>query len=287
MWTLLASTLALAGVLDTSVPAGTPEPGGMPAEVVAIARAVRDQPLGDRMEAVSRPLLGRPYALDPLGEGAGLDADPLSRYDIFDCQTFVEEVLALSLAADPLGAAEIRDQLRYGAGPRDYVHRHHFMELQWIPNAIESGWLRDSTADYGATTRLEKEVSAATWTAWGPRSRFAHTNNELPIGTMRLEVLSLDDAITAAERIKPGTLLLTVREDRSWSPIWVSHIGFIVPSTDHPTVRHATKLGSGGTRDHSLTWYLEHLKSYSRLRAIGVSLLEPREQGPRLSRISP
>jgi hypothetical protein len=155
------------------------------------------------------------------------------------------------------------------------------MELQWIPSAIAAGWVVDATTSYGPATRMEKTITAETWEAWSLRSRFAHSDEQLPTGTMALEVLSLDDAIAVAEDIRPGTIVLTVRKDRGWSPIWISHVGFTVPSEDRPTVRHATKMGTGGTRDHGLVWYLEHLKSYTRLPAVGVSLLEPVEQGPR------
>src|SRR5262245_55177664 len=109
----------------------TPSIGApIPAEVLAVATAVRNRPLPERMGAVSSALLGRPYVSDPMGEGVLPDADPFARYDAFDCLTFAEEVLALTLAPDPVHAAEVRASLRYGDEPRDYVHRRHFMELQ-------------------------------------------------------------------------------------------------------------------------------------------------------------
>ncbi len=46
----------------------------------------------------SESFLGSPYLLSPLGEGKGIDADPLYRFDKFDCLTFVETVLAKSYA---------------------------------------------------------------------------------------------------------------------------------------------------------------------------------------------
>lgn len=254
--------------------------GLLPAEIASVARASANLPLPQRMEAISAALLERPYLLDPLGEGRAPDPDPLARYDAFDCLTFTEEVLALALAGDPHHAGEIRTTLRYDGGVPSYAQRRHFMELQWIPSNIEAGWLRDTTAEYGPVDTMEREVTASTWAAWRGRSSFQLDDSELPIGTMRLEVLSLDHAIAAAASIRPGSLLLTVRADRSWSPIWVSHVGIIVPA-DRPTVRHATKMGQGKVRDHDLVWYLNHLKNYSAWPAVGVAILEPLEQGPR------
>lgn len=259
--------------------------GQIPEDVLQRAIAVRDAPLPDRISAVSETLLGRPYLSDPLGEGQGHDSDPFARYDAFDCLTFVEEVMALSMAGDPASAASIRNALRYGDGPIRYGTRRHFMELQWIPGNIADGWLRDATTDYGPTVTLERDVTAHTWSNWGRRSLFHLTDEELPIGTMRLDVLTLDEAKKAAPHIRPGSILLTVREDRPWVPLWVTHVGLIVSTDQGTKLRHATKMGSGGTRDHELIWYLDHVATYSNWKTLGVAILEPVEAGPRVSRM--
>lgn len=290
---LLAATLAHAdpASFDADAAAATaavqPGIGAIPADVLALAEEVRTRPLPERISAISAALLGRPYVSDPMGEGAGADADPLARYDAFDCLTFAEEVLALAMAGDPSHAAEVRNALRYEAGPRDYVHRRHFMELQWIPGTIRDGWLRDTTREYGEVVVLEKEVTAATWKAWAPRKKFAHTDAELPVGTMRLEVLPLDEAAKAAATIRPGSILLTVRKDRSGVPIWITHVSLVVADADGKTVmRHATKIGAGGTRDHGVAWYVEHLRTYDNWPVLGIALLEPIEQGPRMAALA-
>ena len=219
-----------------------------------------------------------------MGEGAGNDPDPFARYDAFDCLTFVEEVVALALAGDPSHAAEVRSSLRYDPGPRDYVHRRHFMELQWIPGTVRDGWLRDTTSEYGKVEVLEKDVTAATWAAWAPRKKFAHTDAELPVGPMRLEVLPLDEALRVASTIRPGSIILTVRKDKPGVPIWITHTSLLVTDPSGKAVlRHATKIGTGGTRDHGLTWYIEHLRTYDNWPVLGIAVLEPIEQGPRIA----
>lgn len=293
----LGGGLALAGDTDdtdepgpASAPTGIkkhlpPPLGALPAEVASIARAVSDRPLPERMKRISDVWMGHPYVLDPLGEGAGIDADPLARYDGFDCLTFVEEVLALSMAGDAAHAADVRLSLRYGEETPLYAHRRHFMELQWIPENIEAGWLRDTTAEYGPVEHMEREVSLDTWSRWSARPSFALSDEELPVGTMALDVLSLDQAEAIADQIRPGTIVLTVRVDRPWKPIWISHVGFMIPDEDRPTVRHATKLVPAGVRDHGLVYYINKLRTYTRWPAVGISLLEPVEAGPRLSRL--
>ena len=78
-----------------------PDAGQIPPHLIEVAAKVAQEPLPVRLEAVSEALLGRPYLIDPLGEGFGIDPDPLARYDAFDCLTFVEELLALVMAGDP------------------------------------------------------------------------------------------------------------------------------------------------------------------------------------------
>ena len=136
----------LATLLGVDAPAAGPEPrtepsivdeGVVPPELMEIAREVHDRPLGERMAAISEPLLGTPYLNDAAGEGWGKDPDPPARYDAFDCLTFVEEVLALALAGDPTGAAGIRQQLRYAGGtPVTYDNRNHFMLQEWVPRNV-------------------------------------------------------------------------------------------------------------------------------------------------------
>jgi len=264
-------------------PATLPQPtiGQIPPQLLELARSVRDEPLPQRMSAISGALLGRPYVNDPMGEGEGHDADPLARYDAFDCLTYAEEVLALALAGEPAHAAAIRSSLRYQGDP-SYTTRRHFMELQWVPGVVRDGWLVDTTSDYGTVRTLRKEVDEATWAGWGPRKRFPIDDADLPAGTMSLDVLPLDQAIDHADDLRPGSIVLTVREDRAGVPIWTTHVGLVVDTPDGKRMRHATKLGSGGTKDHGVRWYLEHIRSY-RWRVAGITVLEPRELGPRLS----
>ena len=144
--------------------------------------------LDQRLDHVSKLLLQRPYQVDAIGEGKAPDSDPIFRYDVFDCLTFVEEVLALTLPYDPLDAPQIRQRLRYGPdGGIDYDNRNHFMLQQWIPNGIASGILVDVTSDLGASVLMEKTVSKSTWTRWKSRSRFHLSDEQFPVGEYQLD----------------------------------------------------------------------------------------------------
>jgi len=253
-------------------------PGVIPAPVSTVAAEVRNRPLPERIEQISATFLGVPYGKDPLGEGQPPDLDPLARYDAFDCQTYVEEVLALALAADPADAGRVRASLRYGEGPVDYAHRRHFMELQWLPGNVDGGWLIPTTDRYGEVTHLREEITDATWAAWPDRKKFAMETAQLPHGEMKLDVLPIATAIRAAPRIRPGSVVLIVRKPKPGVPIWTTHLGFVVSGG---TFRHAS-LTHHEVRDQSLAEYLTQASTWSGWPAIGIAVLEPVEQGPRL-----
>ncbi len=228
--------------------------------------------MAERIRALTEPLLGTVYIDDPLGEQQAPDDDPLVRYDAFDCLTFVEEVVALSLAHDVDELGGLRQTLRYGDAPASYADRHHFMELQWIPNAVDHGLLVDTTSEYGETVHLEKTVDAALWHAWSGRERFAMTDAELPTGTMSLDVLPLDQAIANHRSFRPGSIMMIVRKDKPGVPIWITHLGFVL---EGGVFRHASRMASSmRVRDHNLGWYLGYLATWESWPVMGVVLYE-------------
>lgn len=261
-------------------------PVNVPEAVARRALEVRNQPLPERIDAISELMLGLPYADGPTGEAAAPDPDPLVRYDVFDCLTFVEEVLALSLAGDPYHAAELRNAFRYGAGAEvDYARRRHFMELQWLPGAVADGLLRQTSREYGETIRGDREITAETWRAWRKTDTFHMSPSQLPAGRFDLDILPLDTAIAQADRIRPGSLIMIVRDDYEHIPLRITHLSMVLPGSPR-MIRHATRMTSSmKVRDHELRYYLNLLKTYSNWPVTGIAVFEPLEQGPRLSRL--
>ncbi len=257
------------------------DPGALPPEVARLAYNVRTLPLPQRIGAISELFLERPYQDGCAGEGSGFDPDPPARYDVFDCVTFIEEVLALALAPDPAWVGWYRTALRFHGGVPTYQARNHFFVMQWIQHNLQEGFLRDVTSELGEPVWIEREITAATYDAWRRRDRFPLADEDLPQGTMRLPVLGLEQARAVVDRIPLGALIVTVRIPLEHIPIVVTHVGFTVPA-DEPTMRHATRMGDGRVRDDSLAWYIEHLESYTNWPVAGISVLVPQEQGPRL-----
>ena len=257
----------------------------IPSQVVAAVRAVRERPLGERVAVASQSFLGLPYVLDAAGEGTVEDPDPVGRYDAFDCLTFVEETLAIAMAGDPLDAPMLRNAFRYD-GPASYSHRRHFMEAEWIPDAVRNGLVTDITARLGPARTLTKTVTADTWKSWRRRSLFSLPAEALPVGSWSLNYLDLAEAELAAPRFPPGAIVLTLRQDRPHVPVVITHVSLVIPGRDGLLMRHATKMGSRKVRDDRLSWYVTHIRDYVNWRALGIAVLLPREQGPRLSALS-
>ncbi len=258
-------------------------PGGVPGEVLTVVHDVRASPLSDRILAVSHALLGRPYARDPAGEGEGHDPDPLGRYDVFDCLTFVEEVLALALALDPSGAGAVRHALRYGSGTTAHAQRRHVMEAQWIPGAIHDGWLADTTASYGTVQLRTRTLTSEHWARWRGLAALGLPADSLPVGPVSLGVLPLATALEAVPRLRPGSVLALVRAHREDQPVWITHVGFVLPDG---RFRHASPTGATGVVDTDLTTYLARAGRSSTWPVDGIVVLEAVEQAP-MRQISP
>ena len=109
-----------------------------------------NQTLSGRIAALSAEFLGKPYELGALGEGMQGDYDqfPLYRTDAFDCETFVDTVLALALANDALSFEHYIRQVRYKNGHVSFVTRNHFTCLDWNKNNQKQGFVTDITTSF-------------------------------------------------------------------------------------------------------------------------------------------
>ncbi len=254
--------------------------GVVPQIIAELARKVRNQPLSERISAISAQFLGLPYRVGPAGEGRGQDPDPPARYETFDCVTLVEEVMALSMAPDPVWSSLFRNSLRYMDARPSYESRRHFFAMEWIDGCIDDGLFRDITATLGNSTILNKQITMDAWRVWRKRSLFNLPDSRLPTGLLSIPLLDLAQARRVVGKIPAGCVVSTVRVSLAHVPIVVSHVGL---SVEDGKLRHATKMGAGLVRDDDLSWYIEHLTTYTNWPVAGINVLQPLEQGPRRS----
>lgn len=215
--------------------------------------------------AASEKFLGLPYVLGPLGEGndGEFDRGPLISFTGLDCTTFVEETMAFALAGAGAGVPDALRRIRYAGGVISYQTRNHFTELDWLPNNIAAGFLRDITAEVaGARARTarktiskrdwyrgktEADLSGFDWESPEARARrlerFRALGETMPDLQARITYAPLEDLPALLARIPSGTVVSLVREDRADKPTLVSHQFFIFDGPRGKLVRHASSSG--------------------------------------------
>ena len=103
----------------------------------------------DKIDALSAILLGTEYLDGSVGEGdqGKYDKDPLNRFDVFDCTTYVETILAGAISSTSEEFQSNLHRIRYRGAKVDFVSRNHFPSVDWIRNNQDK--LMDITPDVG------------------------------------------------------------------------------------------------------------------------------------------
>lgn len=221
----------------------------------------------DRFLFISENLLDRPFEWGPCGEGSFgfYDTKPLTRLDVFDCTTFVELVLALSLSAS---SAEFKDfsnsfrEIKYcTANEVCYSNRNHFTSLHWVPNLIKKGILEDITTEiFADAPERRKWIDTQAWLkekvdALDPQDpHYTAKKSELTqIGPnqtaselARLKYVPLKNLLedSVKNKIKEERVVLfnLVKNEHTTRKIAVivSHQGFIFEKEGELYIRHAS-----------------------------------------------
>jgi hypothetical protein len=289
----LATLLCALALSDPGAPqvhGASPAGSRQPVEP-AIERALASAPAGGpRAAAASAPLLGVPYLLSPLGEGAGLDPDPRFRLDAFDCVTFVETALAFGSATSLEEARRALDDIRYRRRV-DVADRLHEVVSQWIPSNLAKGWIAPaSRAAAGAATRVEAVTyDAARWrrlAASGQRLTGVPLD-QAPVGRFELEVVPVAALGEAAPRIPDGTIAFVVRTERDDRLTRVSHAGLVVVRDGQRLVRHASS-SAGVLRvvEEPLARFVAGQQRVQGRKLVGLALFTAQDARARLATLA-
>ncbi|MGE3919490.1 MAG: N-acetylmuramoyl-L-alanine amidase-like domain-containing protein [Gammaproteobacteria bacterium] len=102
-----------------------------------------------RLTQASAAFIGKSYLLGALGEGPDgqFDQNPLYRTDSFDCETFVDTVIALLHAKNTNDFSYQMNNIRYSNSRPSYLSRNHFTNVDWNRNNESHGYLSDITKD--------------------------------------------------------------------------------------------------------------------------------------------
>lgn len=130
----------------------------------------KNRNITDRIVWFSGQFLHKPYLLGALGEGpeGHYDQYPLYRTDAFDCETYVDTVLALAMADNLSIFREKLLKIRYKKGKRAYIYRNHFTDLDWNRNNQQQGFIKDITPDFRQVKIAEAEINKPAWYAKRP-----------------------------------------------------------------------------------------------------------------------
>ncbi|MBO7656856.1 MAG: DUF1460 domain-containing protein [Alphaproteobacteria bacterium] len=170
--------------------------------------------------------LGAQYLRDPLGEGAGIDPDPLIRFDAFDCTTFVETSVTG-------GDKDKLNHIRYKDGVVDFINRNHFIETDWLPN--NSDKFENVSAKYATTAIRTVTIDKKSWF-----KKVYNIDTNFEKQTIDLEYIPYKNAQNI--RVTEPMVVLFVNapgrvQQRIGTDLAVRHMGILLPNGN---LRHAS-----------------------------------------------
>lgn len=122
------------------------------APLIAQAQAAHPASVSQRMEAISRGLLGVRYVANTLVGGPGQPEQFVVRDDAFDCVTYCETVLAAALAGSLDSFEQALKRVRYARGQVRWDERNHYF-ADWCRANVENKTCRWVALAEAATVR--------------------------------------------------------------------------------------------------------------------------------------
>ena len=250
-----------------------------------------------RIDGFSKSFMEIPYdPSGPLGEGeqGRYDQDPLYRFDAFDCTTFVETVVSLARSQDVDSFENNMDIIRYENGEVDYLTRNHFPSLQWVPNNIKNGVLKE--INHLVLQASETKMAEAVINLPGWLKKIKIEEIKVPLATMSERQNLLEELRALAPQYSPiiakieylpiSTLLarpLVLKKIPNAAivnfvrPNWdltdvagthmnVSHQGLIFQKKDGTYLRHASTTGK--VMEVVLLEYFKKFENHPTLKGI-------------------
>jgi len=223
-----------------------------------------------------------PTGLNPLGEGQGLDPNPLLSLKKFDCTTFVETNLALAFAKDAQEVPLVMNKIRYQDGKVDFFRRNHFMVSDWIPANSKKGFVINVTeklAQNKSELRTEKKILNKT--VWffhrtidlmdqqkKPPAEILAELSRVPVLPVREEKATylLADAFRAHEvemagKLPEVSIVMFIRNIPA-VPTLVNHMGFVVKKEGRLYLIHAPQAKPWRVQEVLLDDYFKDMDSH-------------------------
>jgi cell wall-associated NlpC family hydrolase len=201
-----------------------------------LAEAKGERGVSARVARLSALLLGSPYRVNPLVGSRETPERFIASLEAFDCVTYMESVLALSLAARGADFPDWLRRIRYEGGSAEWARRHHYM----------TGWIR-ANARLGVLRRL------ATGSAAVKKERLLDVVPGLPPSRVRFTCVPKSRMRSLARRLATGDLVFFASTRRHLD---VFHCGILVVEGERLRMRHASK-SRGGVVEQELDDFLK------------------------------
>lgn len=194
--------------------------------------------LFNRLEYFSRVFLGVPYLLGPMGESYldSVENKPLVYIDSVDCMTFVENVLALSIAPSEDSLFATLQNIRYKDGVISYLTRKHYMMADWVNDGRFARVLPMPEDTTIVRTIPKKEFFKS------HRLRYTEKGLPVPDPELNLRYLPYAKAVNWANKPYEGPMMVVgVAFIAKSSKLDVTHTGLVVLRPgEKPKLRHAS-----------------------------------------------
>ncbi|MFY7698527.1 MAG: N-acetylmuramoyl-L-alanine amidase-like domain-containing protein [Legionella sp.] len=268
----------------------------------------------ERIKWISKQLINKPYLLGALGEGAQAQFDqfPLYRMDAFDCETFVDTVLAVAFSINLNSFQQCIRNIRYQSGVVSFVTRNHFTCIDWNKNNQKQYFIKDITRQF--TNKSEQKIAKIATAIIDKPSWYRHLSNQAirikaiqpAEAKQRLVTLQNQSKAVSSEISTIAYLPLSILFDEHGEanmyvfkqipqaaiieiirPNWdlrnqigtalnVSHLGFAIWEHDKLWFRQASSI-LGKTTDIDLITYLKQAKKSPTIKGINVQLVLPQQ----------
>lgn len=269
-------------------------------------------PMATRLEHISRSFLDKPYEGNALGEGpnAPYDQGPLYRADAFDCETYVDTVVAIALAPDLDHFTQCIKHIRYDDGDVSFIKRNHFASLDWNQNNQRAGIFKDITTTLTnqkgepAARFAQTLINKPEWYKQLDKERIRLPHASAEEQSKQLKALRREGKHLQAKHVStpyiPLTALFNTKGEPNQAlfdqipdgaiieiirPNWnlvtrigtrlnVSHMGFVFRKNGELRFRHASLLKKK-VSDMSLINYLDQARTSPTIRGINIQIILP------------
>ncbi len=242
-----------------------------------IACSISNDSFFKKLLITSESFKNAPYTLGPLGEGYGIDKDPIYRFDTFDCLTYVETVLALSIANNNDEFEDLIKKIRYQDGKVSFENRLHFQNPDWIENNKK---YVENISEELSQKILNKKTSISqielNKTLWFKKNYNIDVSSN--IQNVNLAYISLEDLKNNidnfAKNIVYPHIFMTVISDKQQkekigTQVDISHTGFLINKDGILYIRHASQKHKK-VIDENFENYIDKLLSKDKYKGFSI-----------------